>query len=82
MFRRSPRALIFAAAALIVTIATASVAISDLSTLHRRASSLGPEQSVVVARRKLTVGAHDFRSRLEHPTRIPLTTSPPSHENN
>lgn len=75
MFRRSPRALIFAAAALIVTIATASVAISDLSTLHRRASSLGPEQSVVVARRKLTVGrtisARDLNTRPVYRSQLP-----------
>lgn len=75
MFRRSPRALLFFVAAVVVAIVTAIVVASDLAALHRRARELGPERSVVVARRDLPIGtiiaAADVRERRLHASQLP-----------
>jgi Flp pilus assembly protein CpaB len=75
MLRRSPRALALRTAALIVTIATATVVGSDLASLHRRAGDLGPEVDAVVARRDLAVGttldATDVSVRAVHASQLP-----------
>lgn len=72
---RSPRALVLWAAALLVAVLTAAVVASDLAALHRRAQELGPERSVVVARRDLAIGttvdAGDLRERTIHSSQLP-----------
>jgi Flp pilus assembly protein CpaB len=59
----------------VVTVTTAAVVASDLAKLHRRANDLGPERSVVVARRVLrlgtTVSADDVRVRRVHSSQLP-----------
>lgn len=75
MFQRSPRALVFGLAALVVAIATTVMVATDLTTLHRRANSLGSEQSVFVARRLLPLGrtitAGDLRTRSVYRSQLP-----------
>ena len=75
MLRRSPRAFALRTAAVIVTIATATVVGSDLASLHRRAADLGPEVDAVVARRDLavgtTLGATDVSVRAVHASQLP-----------
>jgi Flp pilus assembly protein CpaB len=67
--------LLFFAAAAAVAIVTAVVVASDLAALHRRARELGPERTVVVARRDLplgaVVGAADLRERRVHRSQSP-----------
>jgi Flp pilus assembly protein CpaB len=55
--RRSPRALAAWFAAFVVALVTARFVATDLATLHRRASSLGPRVAVVVAARDVPLGA-------------------------
>jgi Flp pilus assembly protein CpaB len=75
MMRRSPRALVLWACAVVVAVGTAAVVASDLATLHRRASDLGPERQVLVARRALRVGTvvtdGDLRERPVHAAQLP-----------
>jgi pilus assembly protein CpaB len=52
------------AAAIVVAFVTARVVATDLATLHRRAATLGPERSVVVAARDLPLGATVQRADL------------------
>jgi len=54
--RRSPRVLLAWFAAVVVALTTARVVGGDLATLHRRAASLGPQQTVIVAARDLALG--------------------------
>jgi Flp pilus assembly protein CpaB len=54
---RSPRVILVWLFAFIVAIATVRVVWTDLGTLHRRARSLGPDVSVVVAARDLPIGS-------------------------
>jgi pilus assembly protein CpaB len=54
--RRSPRVWLAWFAALAVALTTARVVGGDLATLHRRAASLGPQQTVIVATRDLALG--------------------------
>lgn len=72
---RSPRALVLWTAAVIVAVVTAVVVASDLAALHRRAHELGPERTVVVARRDLplgrTVAPGDLREREVHASQLP-----------
>lgn len=56
MPHRSPRALALWAAAVGLAVATAVVAGGDLATLRRRAASLGPVRSALVARHALPLG--------------------------
>src|SRR5262249_23576304 len=56
MPRRSPRAVIFWAGAILVAIATATIVATDLAALHRRAHSLGAPRPVAVAARDLPRG--------------------------
>ena len=56
MLRRSPRALGLWAGAAALAVVTTSVVAGDLAALHRRAATLGPEESVVVARTALPLG--------------------------
>lgn len=53
---RSPRALVWRALAVVVALATTSMVVRDLRTLHARAGPLGPLRSVVVARADLALG--------------------------
>ncbi len=75
MLRRSPRALVLWAAALVVAVSTATVVAGDLASLHRRAAELGPERHAVVARHDLAVGtvltARDVTSRPVHESELP-----------
>ncbi len=57
MFHHPPRALALWAAAAVVAVLTAVVVAGDLATLHRHATSLGPERELVVATRPLALGA-------------------------
>ena len=54
--RRSPRVMLAWFAALVVALTTARVVGGDLATLHRRAASLGPQVSVIVATHDLALG--------------------------
>jgi Flp pilus assembly protein CpaB len=56
--RRSPRAIAAWTASVAVALVTANLVATNLATLHRRAASLGPQRSVVVARTDLALGAH------------------------
>ena len=73
--RRSPRVLFAWVAALAVALTTARVVGGDLATLHRRAASLGPMHSVVVATRDLALGhtieTGDLRSVPRYASEIP-----------
>jgi Flp pilus assembly protein CpaB len=63
--RRSPRAILAWVATAVVALATLHVVVSDLGALQRQAHALGPNESVVLATRDLslgtTIGAHDLR---------------------
>ena len=79
--RRSPRVLLAWSAALIVALTTARVVGGDLATLHRRASTLGPLHSAVVAAHDLALGqtvtARDLSSETRYASQLPpeaLTT--------
>jgi pilus assembly protein CpaB len=71
--RRSPRVLLAWAAAIVVMLVTVRVVAGDLGALHRRASSLGADVTVVLAARDLplgtTLGIGDV-----HTVRRPSTT--------
>jgi len=54
--RRSPRAVFAWLATVAVALTTARVVGGDLAALHRRAATLGPQRSVVVAARDLEIG--------------------------
>ncbi len=54
--RRSPRFFLAWFAAIVVALTTARIAGGDLATLHRRAASLGPQVSVIVATHDLVLG--------------------------
>jgi Flp pilus assembly protein CpaB len=54
--RRSPRVFLAWFAAIVVALTTARVVGGDLATLHRRAASLGPQVSVIVATHDLALG--------------------------
>ncbi len=75
MVRRSPRALLLWAGAVVITLVTVLVVGTDLSALHRRARDLGPEVAVAVATRDLPVGAAvsrgDVRTRRVHRSQLP-----------
>lgn len=55
--RRSPRAVVMWATALLVALATARFVAADLATLHRSARALGAPRGVVVASHDLPLGA-------------------------
>lgn len=75
MHRRSPRALLLWSAAIVVALVTAAVVATDLATLRRRASTLGPERSVAIAVRDLPVGttvdSSDLDARRVHESQLP-----------
>jgi Flp pilus assembly protein CpaB len=75
MFHLPPRALALWAAAAVVAVLTAVVVAGDLATLHRHATTLGPEREVVVATRPLalgaTVAAGDVALRRVHRSQTP-----------
>lgn len=75
MFRRSPRAVLLWAGAIVLALATALVVGADLATLHRRAGDLGPEVVAAVAVRDLPVGVtlapSDVRARRVHRSQLP-----------
>lgn len=62
-------------AALAVALTTARVVGGDLATLHQRAASLGPQQSLIVATRDLSLGqtvtAADVRSEKRYASQVP-----------
>jgi Flp pilus assembly protein CpaB len=64
-----------ACAAIVVALVTTGVVFSDLAALHRRAGSLGPPRSVLVARRDLalgtTLGANDLRVISRYASAVP-----------
>ena len=75
MLRRSPRALGLWAGAVALAVVTGAVVAGDLAALHRRAGTLGPEESVVVARGALPLGTTitpaDVTSRRVHASQLP-----------
>lgn len=68
-------AIIRWSAAALVAVVTSIVVASDLAALHRRASSLGPQRSVVVAARDLALGTtitdSDLTRREIHESQLP-----------
>jgi len=75
MLRRSPRAFGLWAGAVALAVVTGAVVAGDLATLHRRAGTLGPEESVVVARAALPLGTTitpaDVTTRRVHESQLP-----------
>ena len=71
--RRSPRVLLAWAAAIVVMLVTVRVVAGDLGALHRRASSLGADVTVVLAARDLPLGT-TLRVGDVHTVRRPSTT--------
>ncbi len=73
--RRSPRVFLAWFAAIAVALTTARVVGGDLATLHRRAGSLGPQVSVIVATHDLAVGqtiaASDIRREPRYRSQTP-----------
>ena len=73
--RRSPRFFLAWFAAVVVALTTARVAGGDLATLHRRAASLGPQVSVIVAAHDLvlgqTISASDIRREPRYRSQTP-----------
>jgi pilus assembly protein CpaB len=73
--RRSPRVLLAWFAAFVVALTTARVVGGDLATLHRRAASLGPQQTVIVAARDLALGqtitSQDIRRESRYRSQTP-----------
>jgi Flp pilus assembly protein CpaB len=73
--RRSPRVLLAWSAAVIVALTTARIVGGDLAVLHRRAGSLGPLHTVVVADRDLetgeTITAHDVHTETRYARDLP-----------
>jgi pilus assembly protein CpaB len=73
--RRSPRVLLAWFAAIVVALTTARVVGGDLATLHRRAASLGPQQTVIVATHDLVLGqtitAGDIRRESRYRSQSP-----------
>ena len=72
---RSPRVWLAWLAAIGVALTTARVVGGDLASLHRRAASLGPQRSVVVATRDLPLGTTvrraDVRRELRYASEMP-----------
>ncbi len=75
LLTRAPRAFVLWSAAIAVAAGTAVLVASDLATLHRRASTFGPEQDVVVATHRLDLGMvldrGDLRIRRVHRSQLP-----------
>ena len=75
--RRSPRVMLAWFAALVVALTTARVVGADLAALHRRAASLGPQQTVIVAARDLALGqtitSGDIRRETRYQRDVPRT---------
>ncbi|MFO7591651.1 MAG: Flp pilus assembly protein CpaB [Acidimicrobiia bacterium] len=75
MRTRAPRAVALWSAAVAVAAGTAILVASDLATLHRRASTFGPERAVVVAAQRLHLGTvldrSDLRVRRVHASQLP-----------
>jgi Flp pilus assembly protein CpaB len=73
--RRSPRVFLAWFAAIVVALTTARVVGGDLATLHRRAASLGPPVSVIVATHDLAIGqtitARDIRREPRYRSQTP-----------
>jgi pilus assembly protein CpaB len=73
--RRSPRVFLAWFAAIVVMLTTARVVGGDLATLHRRAASLGPQVSVIVATHDLALGqmiaAGDVRREQRYRSQMP-----------
>src|SRR6478672_3679648 len=73
--RRSPRVLLAWFAAVVMALTTARVVGGDLATLHRRAASLGPQQTVIVAARDLALGqtitSRDIRRESRYRSQTP-----------
>lgn len=75
MRTRAPRAVVLWSAAVAVAAGTAILVASDLATLHRRASTFGPERGAVVAAHRLHLGTvldrSDLRVRRVHRSQLP-----------
>ena len=73
--RRSPRVLLAWFAAVVVALTTARVVGGDLAALHRRAASLGPQVSVIVATHDLelgqTISSRDIRRESRYRSQAP-----------
>lgn len=74
MLHRSPKALLVGVAAVVLALVTARLVATDLSRLHREASSSGPRVSMVIASRDLplgiTVGPDDLSVRRVHRSEV------------
>ena len=75
MLTRAPRAFVLWSAAVAVAAGTTVLVASDLATLHRRASTFGPERDAVIATHRLHLGAvldrADLRVRRVHRSQLP-----------
>jgi Flp pilus assembly protein CpaB len=75
VLRRSPRAIVLWLLAIAAAVGTAALVASDLAALHRHATELGDERTVVVARRPLglgtILGAGDLSTRRVHSSQLP-----------
>ncbi len=74
--RRSPRVVLAWLIVAVVAIATARVVAGDLAALHRRARSLGPDVTVLLAARDLPLGS-TLTARDLHAVQRPRATVPP-----
>ena len=82
MRRRSPRAVLLWAAAVLVAVVTAVVVATDLAALHKRAQGLGPPRPIAAAVRDLAVGTtirdDDVRVRSVHRSQLPSGAMSPT----
>jgi Flp pilus assembly protein CpaB len=82
MRRRSPRAVLLWAGAVLVAIVTGVIVATDLASLHRRAQGLGPTRPIAAAVRDLpvgtTIGDDDVRARSVHRSQLPTNAISPS----
>lgn len=65
MFRRSPRAAVFGALAVVVAIATAAIVVDALTSLRHQDEAYGALRDIVVAGHDLTVGTQLRRADVE-----------------
>jgi Flp pilus assembly protein CpaB len=81
MRRRSPRAVLLWASAVLVAVVTAVIVATDLAALHKRARGLGPSREIAAAARDLAVGMtiddDDVKVRSVHRSQLPAGAMSP-----
>lgn len=82
MRRRSPRAVLLWAGAVLVAVVTAVIVATDLAALHKRARGLGPSREIAAAARDLAVGTaihdDDVKVRSVHRSQLPAGAMSPN----